>query len=140
MKAKHGFRCLLALAMVAAVVGCASAGRGPSDEEQIAMMVADVLDALQGKDVDRMVSFYADDFTSDNGDREATKAFLQGAAEQGFLDGIEVDTTTMEIAVDGDTATVGPVGLEGAFGALSLRFDLEKRDGAWTVVSQSQQM
>jgi hypothetical protein len=103
-------------------------------------MMIDVMAALTAKDVDTMVSFYADDFSSDNGDKAATVAFLQGAKDQGFLDGIVVKTDAMQIAIEGETANVGPVNLEGAFGALALNFGLAKRDGKWWVVSQATQM
>jgi hypothetical protein len=146
---KHASSILLAVLMVLAAVGCASTGgggaaakapAGPTDEEQIQKMMIDVMAALTAKDVDTMVSYYADDFTSDNGDKAATVAFLQGAKEQGFLDGIVVKTDAMTITVEGETAKVGPVNLEGAFGALALNFGLAKRDGKWLVVSQATQM
>ena len=141
MTIRKGFHLAIAFAVIAALAGCASTGGGgggPSDEEVIQGMLDEVLTALQAKDIDTMVSAYSDDFTSDNGGKEDTVAFLQGASDQGFLDGLEVDTSEVAIAVDGDAATVGPVNLEGAFGALILSFDLEKRDGQWWITSQSQ--
>jgi hypothetical protein len=145
---KHASRCLVAAGVVAALVtGCASTGggaakapAGPTDQELIQQMMIDVMAALTAKDVEKMVSYYADDFTSDNGDKAATVAFLSGAKDQGFLDGIVVKTDAMVITVEGETAKVGPVNLEGAFGALGLNFGLAKRDGKWLVVSQSTQM
>ncbi|HEX2463820.1 MAG TPA: hypothetical protein VHR17_04280 [Thermoanaerobaculia bacterium] len=141
-------QCLVVAALIVAMVGCASTTGGggaakvkaPTDEEMIQQMMIDVMAALTAKDVDKMVSYYADDFTSDNGDKAATVAFLNGAKDQGFLDGIVVKTDAMTIAVEGETAKVGPVNLEGAFGALGLNFGLAKRDGKWLVVSQSTQM
>jgi hypothetical protein len=145
---KHASRCLIAVTVVAAMVGCASttggdaakAPAGPTDQELIQQMMIDVMAALTAKDVDKMVSYYSDDFTSDNGDKAATIAFLNGAKDQGFLDGIVVKTDAMTIAVEGETAKVGPVNLEGAFGALALNFGLAKRDGKWLVVSQATAM
>jgi hypothetical protein len=141
---KHASRCLVAAAVIAAMVGCASTGAkapaGPTDQELIQQMMIDVMAALTAKDVDKMVSYYADDFTSDNGDKAATLAFLTGAKDQGFLDGIVVKTDAMTIAIEGETAKVGPVNLEGAFGALALNFGLAKREGKWLVVSQATQM
>jgi hypothetical protein len=143
---KHASRCLIAVTVVAAMVGCASttggakAPAGPTDQELIQQMMIDVMAALTAKDVDKMVSYYSDDFTSDNGDKAATIAFLNGAKDQGFLDGIVVKTDAMVITVEGETAKVGPVNLEGAFGALGLNFGLAKRDGKWLVVSQATAM
>jgi hypothetical protein len=141
---------LLAATLILAMVGCASTAGGggggaaapkpPTDQELIQAMMIDVMAALTAKDVEKMVSYYADDFTSDNGDKAATTAFLNGAKEQGFLDGIVVKTDAMQINVEGEKAKVGPVNLEGAFGALGLNFDLAKRDGKWLVVGQQTAM
>jgi hypothetical protein len=102
-------------------------------------LVVAAMDALAAKDIDALVSAYSEDFSSDNGDKADTIAFLQGAADQGFLDGLEIDQSGVVISVDGDNATAGPVALEGAFGAINLSFELEKRDGKWWVTSQLQE-
>ena len=141
MKIRKGLHLAIAVAVVVAMTGCASTGGGgggPSDEEVIQGMISSAMTALPAKDVDAMLMSYADDFTSDNGGKDATRAFLQGAAEQGFLDGVEVDTSALAVTVDGETGSAGPVGLEGAFGALTLNFDLAKREGKWWVVAMSQ--
>lgn len=128
--------CMLA---AVAMSGCASMGGGMSDEEMIQELIIDAMAALVAQDIEGMTAAYAPDFESDQGGGvEETREFLQGAKEQGFLDGIVVDTEPMEIVVEGDTATAGPIDLEGAFGSLSLEFELEKRDGQWYVVYQSQ--
>lgn len=130
---------VLALSMVV-MAGCASTGGGgASDGDVIDGIVAEMLGALEAQDIDKMVSFYSEDFESDQGgDKAATQEFLAGAKEQGFLDGIEVDQSSSETTIDGDKASVGPIDLEGAFGALTLEFDLEKRDGSWIVVYMAQ--
>ena len=126
---------------VAAVGGCESTyggGGGASDADMIQSVLDDMMAALQAQDVEKMVSFYSDDFTSDNGDKEETKEFLVGAKDQGFLEDMEIDTSELEISIDGDSATAEPVTLEGAFGVLTLGFELQKRGGSWVVTSQSQ--
>ena len=133
---------MLLPAAILLLVGCASGGggaaAGPSDEELIQALVDTAMTALAAKDIDGLVALYADDFSSDNGDKADTEAFLQGAAEQGFLDGLEIDQSGLAITVDGMTASAGPIALEGAFGAITLSFELEKRDGSWIVTSQLQ--
>jgi hypothetical protein len=132
---------VLALTMVV-MTGCAStggSGGGASDEDTINAMVTSMMDALAAQDIEKMMSTYSEDFESDQGgDLAATKEFLVGAKEQGFLDGIEVDQSSSELTVEGDKASVGPIDLEGAFGALTLEFDLEKRNGSWVVVYMAQ--
>jgi hypothetical protein len=128
-------------AMAVVVLGACSStgGGGMSDEEAIRALVDDAMAALKAKDIDAMTAAYADDFESDQGGGKAEmQAFLQGAAEQGFLDDIQVDLSSLVITVTGDKATAKPVDLEGNFGALTIEFDLAKRDGKWWVVYQSQ--
>lgn len=122
---------------------CASGGgapAGPTDEELITQMMQANLAALASGDVDSVIATYSDDFSSDQGmDRAGMQQFLQGAADQGFLEGMTSDTTGMSITVAGDIATVEGIMVEGAFGALTLGFGLEKRDGQWVVTSSTQQ-
>ena len=145
MTRTKSMRWIFAAAAILLVTGCASTGGGssapppPSDEEMIQGLVVAAMDALAAKDIDALVSAYSEDFSSDNGDKADTIAFLQGAADQGFLDGLEIDQSGVVISVDGDNATAGPVALEGAFGAINLSFELEKRDGKWWVTSQIQE-
>ena len=95
--------------------------------------------ALAAKDIDSMMSVFADDFSFAGGDKAAIATNLQASAEQGFLDGIDIDLGGVVINVDGTKASAGPVVLERAFGTMSLSFDLEKRDGVWLVTSQKQE-
>lgn len=134
MTLKYG---MVALAIVS-LVGCAGGG-GQSDDEMIKGIVDQAMAALQAQDIDAMTAFYADDFKSDQGGGKAEmKEFLNGAKEQGFLDDIKVDTANLVITVDGEKATAKPIDLEGAFGALTIEFELAKRDGQWVVTYQSQ--
>lgn len=126
---------------VVVLTGCAGGGGGggASDTDIIQGIINDAMTALKAQDIDAMVSNYSDDFESDQGGGvPEMKEFLQGAQEQGFLDGIEIDQSGTEIKVEGDKATAGPIDLEGAFGALTLEFELGKRDGQWKVTYQSQ--
>ena len=130
--------CVLA---VFAFTGCESTGGGGgmSDEDAIKGLVDDAMAALKAGDIDTMVANYADSFESDQGGGTAEmKEFLQGAKEQGFLDEIQIDLANLVIAVDGTKASAKPIELEGAFGSLTIEFDLEKIDGRWQVTYQAQ--
>ena len=130
--------CTLAVITVGGCESTYGGGGGASDTDMIQSVLDDMMAALQAQDVDKMVSFYSDDFTSDNGDKAATQEFLAGAKDQGFLEDLEIDISELQIAVDGDSATAEPITLEGAFGELTLGFELQKRGGSWIVTSQSQ--
>ena len=132
---------LIALALL--TVACASGGgapQGPPPEEVIAEMVNNAMSMLASGDVENLMAMYADDFASDQGmDKNGMTQFLTGAKDQGFLEGMTTNTDAMTITVDGETATVTGVSVEGAFGALTLGFGLAQRDGAWIITSQTQQ-
>mgnify|MGYP001764852054 CR=1 FL=1 len=130
---------VVALAMVA-LVGCGGGGGGKvSDDQMIKTLIDQAMAALQAQDIEGMTANYAEDFKSDQGGGKAEMVeFLKGAKEQGFLDGIKVDSSKLVIAVDGAKATAKPINLEGAFGALTIEFNLEKRDGKWLVTYQAQ--
>lgn len=131
---------VVALAMVA-LVGCGGGGGGGkvSDDQMIKTLIDQAMAALQAQDIEGMTANYADDFKSDQGGGKAEMVeFLKGAKEQGFLDGIKIDSSKLVIAVDGAKATAKPINLEGAFGALTIEFNLEKREGKWLVTYQAQ--
>ena len=120
------------------VAGCGGASvKGPSDTEMIQQVITDAMAGMMAEDIDVMLASYAEDFQSDNGDLEDTRAFLQGIKDAGFLQDIEVDLTGLVIDIDGDAATAGPVIILAAIGEIGLDFDLEKREGTWWVVGQS---
>jgi hypothetical protein len=140
------YRALVALFVLAALVGCASGGAGggaaagPSDEELVTALLDKVTASLEAGDIDAMMADYADDFVDTQGqDKAAMTAFLSGAKEQGFLEGMEIDSSGRTIVVEGDTAKVEGVSLSGAFGVLTLGFELAKRDGEWVITQQSQE-
>ena len=134
---------VVALALVG-LVGCAGGGGGGggkkmSDQDMVKQVVDQAMASLKASDIDGMTANYAEDFKSDQGGgKKEMIEFLKGAKEQGFLDGIKIDTSKMVIAVDGTKATAKPINLEGSFGALTVELTLEKRDGKWWVTYQAQ--
>lgn len=109
------------------------------DAGDVMTVITTIMAALASQDIDAMVAPYSEDFTSDQGGGVAeTKEFLVGAKDQGFLEDLEVSMSNIEISVDGDKASVENIELEGAFGALTLSFELAKRDGTWLVTYQAQ--
>lgn len=141
-RTKTLFALLITLALLTVACsggGGAAAPAGPSDEEMIQDIIASSLEALKAKDVDTMMSNYSDDFSSNQGmDKAGMAQFLKQADEMGMLDGVTVDTSAMTTTIEGATAEVAGINLEGAFGALALGFKLEKREGAWVVTYQEQ--
>ncbi|MEX2015216.1 MAG: hypothetical protein WD873_01175 [Candidatus Hydrogenedentales bacterium] len=127
------------LALVA-MAGCETGGvRGPSDQEMVSNVIDGTLDALRAQNIDAMMTSYSEDFTSDQGGGKVEmQGFLQQAKDGGFLNDMTISTANTTIVVEGATARVEPIELTGAFGELTLGFDLEKRDGRWWIVRQRQ--
>ena len=126
------------LAMVL-VCGCAMIGGGPSDEELIASTVADYKAGLEEGDIDKFLATHSDEFDNpEMGDKEALAEFVGGAMEQGFLDDLEIIIEDAETVIEGETATVAPVELEGSFGGMSMELMLKKEGDAWRVISSEQ--
>lgn len=132
------------------LVACGTGGAGapdapaapppPSDQEVITELIVKNLELIKTGDIATLMSSYSDDFSSDQGmNKAAMQQFLEGARDQGFLEGFTANTTSMVVEVTGETAKVTGASVEGAFGVLNLGFGLAKRDGQWIVVSQTQQ-
>jgi len=128
----------LGIAMLVGVLmcGCATTAKGPSDEELIATGTEECLAAAMAKDIDGLLEHYSDDFYNyEVGDKDGLKGFLEDAKTMGYLDNLEVDLDEAETEIDGDTASVSPVILNGVFGTVTLGFDLIKKDGEWQITN-----
>ena len=122
------------------ICGCASLGKGPSDEDLIAGTLADWKAAVEAQDIDKMMAVYSEDFEGEGGaGKPEAREFIEGAKEQGYLDDAEVYLEDAETVIEADTATVAPIGLEGAFGSVDLELYLTKEaDGVWRVTESGQ--
>jgi hypothetical protein len=135
---KAGATLSVGLAMVL-VCGCAMIGGGPSDEELIASTMADYKAGLEEGDIDKFLATHSDEYDNpEMGDKEALAEFVGGAIEQGFLDDLEVGIEDAKTVIEGETATVSPVELEGSFGGMSMEITLKKEGDAWRVISSEQ--
>ena len=114
--------------------GCATTSKGMSDEEQIKAQMQEGVQAIQAKDYDVFSKNLAESFYSSAvGDRDDLLDYLKNADEMGFLDGVEIDLSQAAIVVEGATATVDPVYVDGTFGSLTLNFEGAKENGAWVI-------
>lgn len=120
--------------------GCSTTGGGgPSDEDLIQAVMADMGAAIAVQDIAKAMTAYADNYENDQGmDKAGQSEFLQGAADQGFLDDMTVDNSGSQVVIDGNKATVGPNVIEGAFGTITIEYELEKQNGQWLIVYSSQ--
>ncbi len=91
--------------------------------------------AVTEGDLDTVMTYFSEDFEHyEYGDKAGWRQFQQDAMDQGYWDGIEVDGSDAEVKVDGDTASVYPVTVNGAFGTLTFEYILKNEDGTWRVI------
>ena len=130
---------LVAAMVVALVCGCATMGKGPSDEELIKQTLDGYAAGLVSQDVDKMMAAYSDDFEGESGaGKEDMRQFLSGAVDQGYLDDVEANVEECEIKIEGDKATVGPVEYSSAMGSMTFEYTMKKEaDGCWRIVESS---
>ncbi|HOK10618.1 MAG TPA: hypothetical protein PLT82_13220 [Candidatus Hydrogenedens sp.] len=110
------------------VLGCAGMGKGPSDEELIRSTIDKVKTALESKNLDLLMTTFADDFEHPEvGGKEEARQMLQLGLESGYADEGKVDLSNMEIKIAEDgTATAYPIDLSSAAGSVSVELVLKK--------------
>ena len=128
--------CLLALTLV---VGCATAAKGASDQEQIKAQMGKWKDALQAKNLDAFMAVHSDNYAADGRDKAGLKDFVGGAINDGMLNDAAIDVESATVTVNGDKAVVTPVKLEGQMGLMTLYIEMAKENGQWLVTSTTGQ-
>jgi hypothetical protein len=131
----------VAVLTVLLVCGCKSTPKGPTDEELIANLITEWQAGVTAKDIDRMMAVYSESFAGSRGeDKAGVRAFMEQAMAAGYLDGVQIDTTGATTTIEEGKATVGPVKLTGAMGAVNITMNLVKEEAGWLIVgSQMQQ-
>lgn len=120
------------IVIVMSLAGCQLIG-GASAEEQIAEMLASFEELMEAQDIDGALELYSDSFSSTQGlNKQTLRDFMQGAKDQGALEGLEVSTENTEIVVNDDgTATAGPVQISSSSFSISQNLTLVNEDGTW---------
>ncbi len=115
-------------------LGCATAGSGKSDLELIQAKMAECVGAANAQNLDAVFSHFAEDFYCPQlGDKEDFRDFVENAKASGFLDGLKISTDDAVITIEGDTATVSPVDIQGSFGGGEGDFVAKKINGTWII-------
>lgn len=131
----------LCAAVIAAVLagGCATGGKGPSNEELISAALNNWKTGMETKDLEKIKVTLSNDFNHyEWGNKDSMVSFLDTTFGQGDLDGAKVNLDTAKTTIEGDTATAYPVELSAAFGSATIEFSLKKEsDGQWRVVGIS---
>ena len=128
---------LAVMVLVVFAAGCATMGGGQKDAKAVQKTLDGWKAALEKQDVDGMMAFYSEDFTTDRGNtKDELKEFFQGAKDQGYLEGATADLTMAEIKIENGEASVWPVQLSSDAGSLEASLVLKKEaDKVWRIVS-----
>ncbi len=117
------------------VCGCQTLGVGPSDEELIGTTMAEWKAAMVAQDIDKLMATYSENYVSSRGGgKDSIREFMARAFEQGFLDSVEVNIEDVQITIEDDKATFGPVEFVSDGGTFTLEYKLQKENGAWFIV------
>jgi len=118
--------------------GCTTLGGGMSDEEQILVVVGEVKEALETKDLERLMATFSEDFQHPMvGGKSAARAVLGDAMSSGYMDNGRVSTENAKItmAAENMTAKVYPIDLASSRGAVAVELGLTKESTGWLVTS-----
>ena len=120
--------------LAAALIG--GCQMGATDEALINTTIGTWKEALLAQDLDKLMENYSENYESmQGGGKEATREFMEGVFERGYIDNAEVDLENVETTIEGDTAEVSGVELildQG--GTMTLDFILQKEKGSWLIV------
>jgi ketosteroid isomerase-like protein len=128
------------LVFTAAFFGCQTIVEGPSDEQLINTVMAEWKAAFEGKDLDRLMVLFSENYISSSGSSKvAMRESMAGAIERGSLDNIEIKIQNARLTLVGETATYGPVEITSDRGTLAIEYTLQKEDGKWLIISSKRQ-
>ena len=131
-------RVTAAIAVLAVIASCASAPKGPTDEELIAQLVTTWEQAIVAKDMDAAMAIHSENFSSaEAADKAAWRSYLDWISASGYLDGATVDSSGSQTTITEGKATVGPLVLSTAAGVFNIELSLAKEEGGWLIVGQT---
>ncbi|MCX8064422.1 MAG: hypothetical protein N3G21_04540 [Candidatus Hydrogenedentes bacterium] len=114
-------------------LGCQT-GKKITPEEAISSQVNKFVQSLKAKDIETAMTVFSEKFEHyEWGDKAGAKEFLQQAADVGYLDGIEIDLSKMQIKVEGSTGTAYPIEVSGNFGSTTVELVFTNENGNWLV-------
>ncbi len=91
--------------------------------------------ALAEQDLDKIMSFFAEDFEHyEYGDKLGIRDFIGQAIDMGYLEDLEVYTDDAEAEVDDDEVIVYPIEIMGAFGSVTFELIFAEKDGEMMIV------
>jgi hypothetical protein len=129
----------VALAVLAA--GCATSG-GVSDEDLASKWLQDFKGAIESKALDSFMEMVSADFAHDGYEYSAEnkaqfRAFNEAGIAEGTWDGVDLDLSGVEIGIDGNTATLYPIGWTVSEGSVTIEAVLKKEGAVYRLIDLS---
>lgn len=126
--------------------GAQAEGGAPTAEAAFKNIVSTLQTSLGDPDkvgspesLEELMSIISEDFEYYQvGGKEDLREFLQGAFDMGYIEmygpDSEIITEDTEIKVDGDTANIYPVDVEGPWGSATLEFEAKLEGDTWRII------
>ncbi len=131
---KWSIAAILTMCAALALAGCATGG-GSNPADDVAKQADAFVKGLQAQKIDDVMGLFSENFKNyEWQDKAGAKEFLSQAADQGYLEDIKPDMTSMKISVEGDKATAYPIELNGSFGTVTVELTLAKEAAGWLIV------
>jgi ketosteroid isomerase-like protein len=114
----------------------ADAAPQKDDRAAIGEVIRGWAEASAAKDIDKVMSYFSEDFSSDILDNKAQMREFWGLAiEHGMTDGMKIRFDPAEIVIEADTATTGRVYHQATTGGYyQILVLLKEQDGVWRII------
>ena len=131
---------LLACGIIAVMAaGCATAPKGPSDEEMVMKRVQECVAAMKAKDFTAFDKFVSNSFSAPAvGDKASFLDMLKMADSMGMADNVEVDLSQAKVVVEGAKCTVTPITASSGAGSITVKGYGAKENGVWMLTGGEQ--
>jgi ketosteroid isomerase-like protein len=142
MKKKTVWQIGVLVLAVVAVVGCATSGKGPSDQELVKALLGSWKGAIIEKNADKILATYADDFTHDGPDYQAAdkaglRKFVAECDQAGYFDGVTISFDNAPTAIQGNAATISGIQFTNNQGSVTVEMTAKKGKTGWLIANMS---
>ena len=117
------------------VSGCATFRNTLSDKRAIYNLSNDLSSLIIAGEVDRVMEFVSDNFTHEEWEnKEGLRRFLTQTEQLNLMKGAKLNTSKTKIFINGNVATVYPIGLSAALGEATIRLVYARESATWRVI------
>lgn len=142
MKQKTVWQIGVLLLTVVAVAGCATGGKGPSDQDLVQGLVTSWKGAILEKNFDKIMATCADNFSHDGSDYQAAdkaalRKFIDVCDRQGYFEGVSISFDKAVTTIQGDTATISGIQYVNDKGTVTIALTAKKGKAGWLITNMN---